>query len=339
MAQEYLASGAADEITLARNRAVFDSRLLNPRVLRDVGTLSTSVELLGTALAHPILLAPTAYHRLFHKQGELATADGAADAGAVYVVSSFATISMEKIAARTKMAKWFQLYTPPDRSLCRDLIRRAEAAGYLAICLTVDTAVLGTRNREVRCGFELPRGMRRENLVGYDASVTRGAHFDRSGRRLTILNSSLTWDYVGWIRSETKLPVLLKGILAPEDARLAVEHGAAAIVVSNHGGRNLDSAPATLEALPAVARTVAGRIPVLFDGGIRRGTDVLKALALGAGAVLIGRPYLYGLAVSGAKGVSKIVEILVEELRTAMALCGVDSLAQADRSVLWEDGK
>ena len=337
MAREYLQSGAADEITLRRNRAVFDSLLLKPRVLCDVSKLDTSLTLFGAAMEHPVLLAPAAYHKVFHKQGELATATGAAQTKTIYTVSSYATTSMEKIAAITNHPLWFQLYTPPDHNISRDLVQRAEATGYRAICLTVDTPVLGTRNREMRSNFHMPRGVVRENLRKYGKLLTRDTHFSKTGAATTSFNTALTWKHVDWVRSLTKVPILLKGILSPEDAKLAIEHGAHGIVVSNHGGRNLDTAPSTLEALPGVVEAVGGKIPVLMDGGIRRGTDVVKALALGASAVLIGRPYIYGLAVAGAPGIAHVIEILLEELRAAMALCGRPTLASLDRSVLWGD--
>jgi 4-hydroxymandelate oxidase len=335
MAREYLQSGAADEITLRRNRSIYDSLLLKPRVLRDVHHLDTSVTLFGAKLPHPLLLSPTAYQKLFHKDGELAAAAGAAQTQTIYTASSFSTVSIEKIAASTSHAIWFQLYTPPDRAISGDLIQRAEKAGCKAIVLTVDTPVLGTRNRELRSGFHLPQGMVRENLRKYGIGLTRDAHFSSTGVASTALDASLTWEHVDWVRSHTKLPLLLKGILAPEDAKLAIEHGADGVVVSNHGARNLDTTPSTLEALPGVADAVAGKIPVLVDGGIRRGTDIFKALALGAAAASIGRPYVYGLAVSGSAGVARVIEILLGELRAAMALCGRPTITSIEKSALW----
>ena len=335
MAREYLQSGAADEITLRRNRSIYDSLLLKPRVLCGVETLDTSLTLFGDKRPHPLLLSPTAYQKLFHKDGEIASAAGAAQAHTIYTASSFSTVSIEKIAASSSEAIWFQLYTPPDRAISADLIQRAENSGCRAIVLTVDTPVLGTRNREMRSNFHLPRGMIRENLRKYGVGLTRDAHFTSTGVATTALDASLTWEHVDWVRSRTKLPLLLKGILAPEDAKLAIEHGADGIIVSNHGARNLDTTPSTLEALPGVVDAVAGKIPVLVDGGIRRGTDIFKALALGATATLIGRPYVYGLAVSGSAGVARVIEILLAELRAAMALCGRPALASIDKSALW----
>jgi len=335
MAREYLQSGAADEITLRRNRSIYDSLLLKPRVLRDVNHLDTSLTLFGAKLQHPLLLSPTAHQKLFHKDGELAAAIGAAQTQTIYTVSSFSTVSIEKIAAGTSPTIWFQLYTPPDRVISADLIQRAQECDAKAILLTVDTPVLGTRNREMRSNFHLPRGIIRENLRKYGVGLTREAHFSSTGVATTALDASLTWEHVDWVRSRTRLPLLLKGILAPEDAKLALDHGVDGIVVSNHGARNLDTTPSTLEALPGVVAAAGGRIPVLVDGGIRRGTDILKALALGATATLIGRPYVYGLAVSGSAGVARVIGILLSELRAAMALCGRPTLSSIDRSVLW----
>lgn len=335
MAREYLQSGAADEITLRRNRAIYDSLLLKPRVLRDVGGLETSFDLFGKKMAHPVLLAPTAYQRLYHKDGELASAAGAAQAEAIYTASSFSTVTIEKIAENPKHRVWFQLYTPPDRAISEDLIKRAEDSGCEAIVLTVDTPVLGTRNREMRAGFHLPKGLVRANLRKYGTGLTRTAHFSSTGIAQTALDASLTWDHIDWVRARTKLPLLLKGILASEDAKLAVEHHADGIIVSNHGARNLDTVVSTLEALPEISQAVSDTIPVLVDGGIRRGTDIFKALALGATATLIGRPYIYGLTIGGASGVAKIVEILLQELRAAMALCGRPTLNSIDESVFW----
>jgi len=333
MAYDYVAGGAGDEITLGRNRAAFDALLLKPRVLRDVSRLDAAVELFGTRLAYPILLAPTAYHRLMHPEGELATARGAGAAGTVMVISSAANTTVEDIAAAATGPLWFQLYVQPDRDFTRDLVLRAEAAGCRAICLTVDSPVLGTRNRETRAGFRLPEGIDRANLRGCKGA--RAGHFDAGGVYSDELNAALTWDVLGWLRSFAKVPILLKGIMAAEDAALAVEHGADGIVVSNHGARNLDTTPATLEALPGVIEAVDGRLPVLLDGGIRRGTDVVKALALGARAVMIGRPAIWGLAAAGAEGVASVMQILRTELLAAMALCGCPTLAAIDRRVLW----
>ncbi|HEX4955334.1 MAG TPA: alpha-hydroxy acid oxidase [Thermoanaerobaculia bacterium] len=336
MARAYVSGGAGDELSLDWNRRAFDRLALLPRVLRDVSRLDTRRSLLGRELPFPILLAPTAYHRLMHPDAELATARGAGAADATLVVSTLATTSIEAIAEVATSPLWFQLYVQPDRGFTRELVARAEAAGCEALCLTVDTPVVGARNREERAGFALPADWERPHLarVGAQADHRPG----EQGIWSPLLDPALSWQDVEWLRSITRLPLLLKGVLAPEDAARAVAAGAAGIIVSNHGARNLDTVPATITALPAVVEAVAGRLPVLLDGGVRRGTDVVKALALGASAVLVGRPYLWALAVAGAEGVTRAITILRAELEMAMALLGRTSLAEIDRSVLAERG-
>jgi 4-hydroxymandelate oxidase len=334
MTWDYISGAAADEITLRWNRESYDRLRLRPRVLVDVSHLDTGVTLLGRRHPFPILLAPTAYQRLTHPEGDLATARGAGAAEATLVASIFATHTIEEIAAAATRPLWFQLYLQRDRDFTRELVRRAEAAGYEALVLTVDTPVLGPRYRELRSKFTLPPGVARANLAGL-VTAAGGHRPTEANIYSATLDPSLTWKDIEWLRSLTRLPVLLKGILNPEDAGRAVQAGAAGIIVSNHGARNLDTVPATIDALPAVAAAVAGRVPVLVDGGIRRGTDVLKAIALGASAVLIGRPYLYGLAVAGAPGVTRIVNILRREFEMAMALSGRPTIAAIDATVIW----
>ncbi|RRB02482.1 alpha-hydroxy acid oxidase [Larkinella rosea] len=319
MAYEYVASGAADELTIQWNRQAFDAIKLNPTVLNGVGQPDTRISLLGHELPHPILIAPTAYHQIMHPEGELATARGAGAASAVYVVSSFTTTPLAEIAQTATQPLWFQLYVRDDREYTRNLIQEAEARGCRAICITVDTAVPGVRNRQEKGGFNLPDHVITHHMPG-------------------PLNEKkpLTWKDIEWINSFAKTPVLLKGILNAEDAEKAVQAGASGIIVSNHGGRNLDTVPATIDALPRVADRVNGRIPVLMDGGIRRGTDVLKAIALGARAVLVGKPVCFGLACGGAAGVTKVIELLKTELEIAMILTGRATIPQIDRSVIWK---
>lgn len=336
MAYEYVTGGAGDELTLGWNHDAYSQLQLRTRVLVDVSRIDTSLRLFGRELPFPILLAPTAYHKLVHREGEVATARGAGAAGAAMIVSSFATTGIEEIARAAKAPLWFQLYAQSDRGFTRALVERAQAAGCEAICLTVDTPVLGARNREARIGFKLPSGLSRVNLEGLPGVDASGSHRPREMQIYSaVLDPTLTWKDVEWLRGFAKVPVLLKGVLDPADARRAVDAGVSGLIVSNHGARNLDTVPATITALPRVADVVAGRIPILVDGGIRRGTDVLKALALGATAVGIGRPYLYGLAVNGSAGVSRVVEILRTELEIAMALTGRTSLSAVDRTVLW----
>jgi 4-hydroxymandelate oxidase len=286
---------------------------------------------MGQEHAFPILLAPTSCHKLVHPDGEVATARGASAANATFVLSSLANTRLEEVATSTNGSFWFQLYVQRDRGLTRALVQRAESAGYRALCLTVDTPVLGARNRETRAHVSLPLTPNME--VRKQAAA--GESYRGLGIYSPIIDPSLNWKDVEWLRSLAKIPVVLKGVLNPEDADRAANEGVAGIIVSNHGGRNLDTVSATIDALPLVTEKVAGRMPVLVDGGIRRGTDVLKALALGATAVLIGRPYLYGLSVGGDAGVTKVVKILQQELLMAMALTGRTTIASVDKSVLW----
>lgn len=336
LALEYISSGAGDEITLRRNRRRFDEIQLHPRVLVDASRIDTSLELFGERLDFPILLAPCAYQKLVHTDGEIAASRGAGAARAPFVVSTFATVALEEVASASDASLWFQLYVHPDQAFTRDLIQRVESGGYRVLCVTVDTPILGIRDRERRAGFHLPPGIERANLQSLGSSVTKMGHFEGGGN-YTILDPAINWETIAWIRSLTKLPVVLKGVLSPDDASLAVEHGASGIIVSNHGGRNLDTVPATIEALPRVVEAVDGKLPVLLDGGIRRGTDIVKALAYGAQAVLIGRPYLWGLGISGSQGIEQVVRILRMELEAAMALCGTPEISRITPSAIWPD--
>jgi 4-hydroxymandelate oxidase len=280
----------------------------------------------------PILLAPAAFHRLCHPEAELATVAGANHAKAVMVLSSLSTEAVETVTAAAKYPVWFQLYTQMDRELTREMVQRAEAAGCRALCVTVDTPVLGARHRESRSHFKLPADFTLPNL-----NLGAVSHRPPPGAIYSVLlNPQLTWKDIEWLRSIAKVPVLLKGVMNPDDALHAANSGVDGLIVSNHGARNLDTLPSTAEALPRIAEKIQGKIPLLVDGGIRRGTDVLKALALGASAVLVGRPYLYALAAAGAVGVARVLEILKTELEMAMALTGRTAIKQIDRSVLWE---
>jgi 4-hydroxymandelate oxidase len=333
VAWEYINAGAADELTVRWNKEAYQRIHLKPRVLVDVSKLDSRITLFGQEHAFPILMAPTSAHKLVHPEGELATARGAEAAQATLVVSSFSSTSLEDVAATTKAPLWFQLYAQTDRGFTQDLVRRAEAAGYRALCLTVDAPVSGVRNREARAKVQLPP---LPNLRGLKTSVSGGSYrTDAREIYSSILDPALSWKDMEWLCSFAKVPVLVKGVLNPDDADRAAKGGAAGIIVSNHGGRNLDTVPATIDALPLVADKVAGRIPVLMDGGIRRGTDVLKAIALGANATLIGRPYLYGLGAAGETGVTSVLKILQREFEMSMALTGRTTIASIDRSVLW----
>jgi isopentenyl diphosphate isomerase/L-lactate dehydrogenase-like FMN-dependent dehydrogenase/predicted DNA-binding transcriptional regulator YafY len=323
-AWDYFQGGSDDEVTLRENCAAFQRIRLRPRVLVDVSTIDMRTTVLGIPVSMPILVAPTGFHGLAHPEGECVTAQAAGDAGTLMGVSTFAHRSLEEIAQAARGPLWFQLYMYRDLDVTGEIVRRADAAGYRAIALTVDTPRLGNRERDRHHTLET-------------ATVAHVANF----RALEAIEATYlpkpfvpTWETVEWIRSLTSLPIILKGILTAEDALLAVERGVQAIVVSNHGGRQLDTAMATIEALPEVVDAVAGRCEVYVDGGIRRGTDILKALALGARAVLVGRPILWGLAVNGYEGVRHVLEILRSELELAMVLSGCPTLAHINRSLV-----
>jgi len=338
MVYDYYAGGANDELTVAENVRAWDRLLLHPRVLVNVSAVDLRTTVLGRPVAMPLLTAPCGFNMLAHPEGECAVARAAAAAGIIQVVSTAATQTLEEIAAASlgRGERWFQLYCYRDREITRDLVRRAEAAGYTALCVTVDVPLLGRREREIRDHFHLPAGTTMKNLEPYaaDLMAAPGEGSALAAYADSLWDSSLTWDVIGWLRSITRLPLLLKGILTADDARRAVEHGVAAVIVSNHGGRQLDTVVSSCEALPTVVDAVAGRAEVLVDGGIRRGTHVLKALALGAQAVLIGRPYLWGLAAGGEAGVGHVLELLRDELALAMALAGCPNVSRIGRTLV-----
>lgn len=328
----YFSGGAGDEITLRANRTAWDALRLQPRVLQRLAGGHTRTTLLGRTLAHPMMLAPVAFQRLAHVDGELASAYAAAALGAGMVLSTQASTPLEAVAQAFladvgRGPLWFQLYLQHDRGFTRALVQRAEAAGYEALVLTVDAPVSGIRDRERRVGFHLPPGIRAVNLDGLPPRPARPLQAGQSALFDDLLHDAPTWDDVQWLQSITHLPVLLKGVLHPDDARQAAAIGVAGLIVSNHGGRTLDTALPTAQALPAIVQAVQGRLPVLVDGGIRRGTDVFKALALGASAVLLGRPAIYGLANAGAVGVAHVLRLLRDELEATMALMGCSTLA------------
>lgn len=329
----YLHSGAADEITFRNNRRAFDEYPLHNRVLADVRGGHTRLQLLGQTLQHPILLAPLAYQCLFHPEGELATVRAASAMDTPMVVSTLASHTLEDIARHAQTPLWFQLYFQADREFTLDLVRRAEAAGYQALVVTVDAPLAGVRNREQRAGFHLPAGVAAVNLQGMQQPPVALAQ----GQRVVfdgLMAHAPTWVEIERLRQLTDLPLILKGISHPDDAQRAVSLGVNGLIVSNHGGRTLDSVPAALHLLPAIAQAVQGQVPLLLDGGIRRGTDIVKAIALGASAVLIGRPLAYGLATAGALGVAHVLKLLWEELEVAMALTGCRTLTDIQRQLL-----
>ncbi|MCH8814246.1 MAG: alpha-hydroxy-acid oxidizing protein [Chloroflexi bacterium] len=335
---DFIAGGAEDEITLRDNRESFQRIRLLPRFLTGVSTVDLSTTVLGHDLSMPVMLAPVALQKLAHPDGEVAAVRAAAAACVLPIVSTISSLSLEHIADASDGPKWFQLYCYNDRSVTQRLVERAEAARYGAIVLTVDVPRLGRRERDHRNNLSFPEDIGPGN---FDAEANLGAVPEESrGSALalywnTLIHDALSWDDVDWVRSITSLPILLKGVLHPDDARLAVEHGVAGIVVSNHGGRQLDGSPSAIDALPAIVQAVGGRVPLLVDGGVRRGTDIIKSLALGAKAVLIGRPYIWGLAADGEAGASRVLSLLREELEIAMALVGCDSVSKLDSNVIW----
>jgi len=324
----YFAGGAGDERTLRRNADAFEGWELWPRVLVDVAEISTRATVLGNQLEIPILVAPVAFQLLAHPDGEAGMARAAAAAGTVLCLSSLTSTRPAEVAeAAPEGRRWMQVYLFRDRGVTRAMVEEAAESGYEALLLTVDAPYAGRRERDLRSGFQVPAEIRApaiEGAVGH-RSLTTAEVFE-------LVDPSITWKDLEQLCGDFDLPILVKGLITGEDAALAVEHGAAGVVVSNHGGRQLDNAPATIDALPEVVEAVDGRIPVLLDGGVRRGTDVAIALAIGAEAVLVGRPALWGLAVDGEVGARRALEILAEELRLALALLGAP-----DPSALTED--
>jgi isopentenyl diphosphate isomerase/L-lactate dehydrogenase-like FMN-dependent dehydrogenase len=323
-AWSYIVGGAGDERTLRWNREAFSRYRLRPRVLVDVTAVTTETTVLGTPVSMPVLVAPMAFHQIAHEEGELATAKGAAAAGTLMCVSTVATATPRDIAEAAPGApRWLQIYVFQDRDVSDGVIEQALEAGFSALVLTADLPVYGIRHREARTGFEAPE----DDVPAIVAARERGGEKEEH-HSLGLLESGLEWNYVAELVERWKVPVLVKGLVTAEDAVLACEHGASGVVVSNHGGRQLDGAIASLEALPEVVAAVGDRAEVYLDGGVRRGSDVAMALALGARAVLVGRPAMYGLALGGAKGVEQVLEILREETENALALLGCRSPAE-----------
>lgn len=337
LAWDYFRSGADAQRTLRANRRAFARWQIWPRVLVDVATRDLSTTLLGTRVTMPILVAPTAYQKLAHPDGECGMARAAAAAGTIAVVSTLATTSLEEVARAADGPRWFQLYVHKDRALTRALVERAHAAGYRALVVTADTPLLGRRLADARNGFKLPAHLTMANLV--DAAMVKSAPDQEVGSALEHYfaqrhDASFSWRDLDWLRSLSPLPIVLKGVLRADDAARAVAAGCAAVIVSNHGARQLDGAPATLDALPEIVAAIGERAEVLVDGGVRWGTDVLVALALGARAVLLGRPILWGLAVDGERGARRVLELARDELSRAMALSGCASLAAIDHTLV-----
>ena len=333
--RDYFEGGALDEITLRENTAGWERLKLYYGVLAGVGKREMETTVLGQKISMPIVVAPTAFHKLACETGEIATARAAKAAGTLFILSSLSNTAMEKVFAEAGSPRWFQLYIYKDREITRELVQRAEAAGAEAIVLTVDAPGLGTRERDARNSFRLPDGLAVENL----APLGKGDMPKVAGSGLAAyvrenFKSDLGFGDLDWLCGATRLPVVVKGVCRGDDARRAAEHGAKAVVVSNHGGRQLDTAPATCEVLPHVVEAAGDLCEVYVDGGIRRGSDVLKAIALGARAVLVGRPILWGLTVAGEQGATAVLTILLRELDEAMLLCGCSRLSDIESSLL-----
>ena len=336
MVWDYYSSGADDEVTLRDNREAYERLKLQYRVLVDVKERDLRTTVLDQPVSMPILIAPTAFQRLAHPDGELATVRAAGAAGTIMILSTLSNRAVEEVVAAATKPVWFQLYVYKDRGVTTELIQRAEAAGCKALVLTVDVPAWGRRERDIHNRFRLPEGITVENLTP-NGLQDLPPQADGSGLAAyikSLFDPTLSWRDIEWLRARTRLPLVLKGLVRADDAVRAVEAGVSGIVVSNHGGRQLDTAPATIDVLPEIAEAVDGRTEILLDGGIRRGTDVVKALALGARAVLVGRPPLWGLAVNGESGAGRVLELLRDELDGAMAMCGCPSTAQITRDLV-----
>ncbi len=331
---EYIASGVADDISLSNNRRAFDRICLNRRVLADFSYASTRTQVLGRSVKYPIMLAPVAHQKLVHPEGEIATAEAANVLELGFIGSTLSSVSLEDVANTLQGEKWFQLYIQDSRDTTASLIQRAENAGYSAIVVTVDASINGLRNRVQRAGFLLPVGME-ANLVDYHYPAAQSIAADESIILNGIMRDAPTWQDIEWLQSQTRLPIILKGITHIEDATMAKDLGMAGVVVSNHGGRTLDGVPAAIDVLADIRAAVGDEFTVLFDSGIRRGSDIFKALALGADSVLIGRPQLYGLSVAGALGVAHILKLLIEEFEVTMALMGCATIDQITKDTLY----
>lgn len=324
---EYVIGGGADEITLNRNRQKLDDILILPSVLQDCTNGGTQTRFLDEDFRHPLLLAPVAFQQLAHPDGELATAEAADLLETGMIVSTLATQSLEDIAAKTAQTKWFQLYFQQSRDFTLSLVKRAEQAGYTKLVVTVDAPLHGIRNRAQRAGFVLPEGIEAVNLKDRPPLPRQSFDVSKSIVFQGMMSEVPNWDDIAWLQQQTSLPIILKGILSPSNAIRAKEMGIASIVVSNHGGRTLDCVPSSIEMLAAIRSAVGQDYPLIFDSGIERGTDIFKALALGANLVCIGRPQFYALAVAGALGVAHLLRVLREELEVTMSLAGTPTLS------------
>ncbi|XP_065866990.1 peroxisomal (S)-2-hydroxyacid oxidase GLO4-like isoform X1 [Euphorbia lathyris] len=330
MYYDFYTGGAEDEHTLKENVEAFRRITFRPRVLVDVSTISMSTTILGHTISSPIMIAPTAMHKLAHPQGEIATARAAAACNTIMVLSFSSSCNLEEVAASCNAVRFFQLYVYKRRDIAANLVQRAERNGYKAIVLTADTPRLGRREADIKNRMIVPQLKNLEGLFSIEVASEKGSKLEAFANE--TIDATLSWKDVTWLKSITSLPILIKGILTREDAMKAIEVGVGGIIVSNHGARQLDYSPATISALEEVVDAVGGKVPVLLDGGVRRGTDVFKALALGAKAVLVGRPVIYGLAVNGENGARKVIEMLKDELELTMALSGCPTLEHITRN-------
>ena len=329
---DFIAGGATDEITLQRTRAVFDAIMLRPRMLVDISQRDLSTTVLGQNIACPIMVDPAGHHGRAHADAELATVRVAGAMGTVMILSSGSSRTLEEVAAAASGPIWFQQYLYRDRGLTTHMAQRAQAAGYTALCLTLDSTMRAKRERNIRNQYSNPPSPNYAGLELQEMSWRLSSDAPRGANEL--IDRSATWPYLDWLADNTPLPLVVKGIMTGEDAQLCAEHGVKGVIVSNHGARQLDTTFASIEVLPEVVEAVEGRVEVYLDGGIRRGTDVLKALALGARAVLIGRPLFWGLAVDGEAGLRAVLQMLRDELEMAMGMCGRPTIQSIDRSLL-----
>lgn len=338
MVFDYYASGAEDQWTLKENRNSFSRILFRPRILIDVSTIDLSTTVLGYKISMPIMVAPTAMQKMAHPDGEYATARAAAAANTAMILSSWSTSSVEEVASTGPGLRFFQLYVYKDRHVVAQLVRRAERAGFKAIALTVDTPRLGRREADIKNRFTLPPHLTLKNFEGLDlGKMDKSNDSGLASYVAGQIDRTLEWKDVKWLQTITKLPILVKGVMTAEDARLSVQHGAAGIIVSNHGARQLDYVSSTIDALEEVVKAAQGRIPVFLDGGVRRGTDVFKALALGAAGIFIGRPVVFSLAVNGEAGVRNVLQMIRDEFELTMALAGCRSLKEITRKHIVTD--
>jgi len=335
-AKDYYRSGAMDEVTLADNISAFKRIPFLPRVLNDVSNVDTSINFSGSSLNAPLIISPTAFLGMAHPEGELAVARAAGASGSIMICSTMSNRPIEEITSASNGEVWFQLYVYKDKDATLALINRAKSAGCTAIVITVDAPFLGQRECDVRNQFQLPNHLHLSNLQALEKNTlpSKAGHSGLADYFESMIDKSLTWRDIKWLKEQAGMPVYLKGVLHPKDAALAVEYGVDGIIVSNHGGRQLDGSIASIDALPAIAKTINKQIPIIMDGGIRRGSDILKALALGAQCVGIGRPVIWGLSHSGQEGVENILRILQSELSLAMALAGCASIADISHEII-----